>query len=50
MRVMMWIRSKIPVSNLYQQVRAKKIEDAGVMKDEEPKFEEIEVSHTLGGV
>jgi hypothetical protein len=26
-----------------------KVENVGVMKDEEKKFEEIEVSHTLGG-
>jgi hypothetical protein len=26
-----------------------RVKDFGVMKDEEIKFEEIEVSHTLGG-
>ena len=26
-----------------------KVEGVGVMKDEEPKFEEVESSHTLGG-
>jgi hypothetical protein len=31
-------------------LEGRKIEDVGVMKDEDLKLEKIETSHTLGGV
>jgi hypothetical protein len=31
-------------------LEGRKVEDVGVMKDEDLKLEEIETSHTLGGV